>query len=89
MFVSKSKKRRVIKNTPTSLNSYGRVRKYNSKNIKKKNTKGIGSNFFSEKFNKTKMKKILYISAGIAFFLICTALIVVGVYLKGLQNSLF
>jgi len=37
---------------------------------------------------KPKMKKILYILVGIAFFLGCLVLLAAGIYLKGIQKSL-
>jgi membrane peptidoglycan carboxypeptidase len=86
MSMSKSSRRR--KNRPTSLNSFNRVRKYNSKNVKRSVPKGIGGSFLSGRFDKSKMRKVLYITAGVLFFIGCAALIAVGVYLKGLQSSL-
>ena len=78
----------VKRNTPTSLNRFNRVKKYNSRNVKRKTIKGTGGSFFSKRFDKVKMRKIAYITLGIGFFLVCAALIGVGIYLKGLQNSL-
>ena len=89
MFMSKAYKRKKgNKNMPTSLNRFNRVRKYNSANIRRKTPKGIGGSFLSGRFDKSKVRKVLYIVAGVGFFLACAVLIAVGVYLKGLQNSL-
>ncbi len=83
-----SKNRRVSRNMPASLNRFNRVRKYNSANVRRKTPKGIGGSFLSGRFDKSKIRKVLYIVVGVGFFLVCALLIAVGVYLKGLQNSL-
>lgn len=83
-----SKNRRVSRNMPASLNRFNRVRKYNSANVRRKTPKGIGGSFLSGRFHKSKIRKVLYIVVGVGFFLVCALLIAVGVYLKGLQNSL-
>lgn len=86
MSMSKSNRRR--KSMPTPLNSFNRVRKYNSKNVKRNSQRGIGGGTVSGKFDKSKVRKILYIGIGVVFFLVCAGLIAAGVYLKGLQSSL-
>lgn len=86
--MSMSKSNRKRKGMPTSLNSFNRVRKYNSRNVKRGAQRGIVGNSPSSKFDKSKVRKILYIGIGVVFFLACAALIAVGVYLKGLQSSL-
>lgn len=83
-----AKKRKPLKRvSPTSLSSYSRVKRYTanmtSGKKRKKLSKGLGGKLKSAKF-----KKILYIVVAICFFLFCLVLIVVGVYLKNLQNSL-
>lgn len=95
MSVIKPKKignRRTYIQRPTSLNSYNRMKMYSRKNIKsrrinKRNVKGINS-IFSGKVKTKKFRKFLYIVIGFFFFLGCTGLIVGGIYLKNLQNSL-
>ena len=95
---SASVKRKPAKKTglkalsPTGLNKYKNFKKYSSKNIgkNKKNLKK-GKNKKGAKVNsdfKIKAKKVLYVSIGVVFFLGCVAMIVGGIYLKGLQNSL-
>lgn len=88
---SKIRRRKLGKNVSAKrLNNYSRVKKYGGKSsTSKKNAIGIkGNSLFTGKFNKAKIRKIAYIVAGIGFFLACVALIVVGIYLKNLQNSL-
>jgi membrane peptidoglycan carboxypeptidase len=91
MSVPKSRRydrRGVKRSSPTSLNRFNRVKKYNSRNVKRKAVKGTGGSSFSKRFDKVKIRKIAYIVLGVGFFLACAALIGVGVYLKSLQNSL-
>ena len=90
MSVSKSSKRRGPrrKSSRRSLNDFNRIKKYNSRNVRRKTPKGIGGSFLSGRFDKAKLKKILYIGIGVLFFIGCAALIGVGIYLKSLQNSL-
>lgn len=85
----RSGKRRTYSKRPTSLSNYNRMKLYNSRNVKKRNLKNKKSkSIFSNKLNNKKGKKFLYALLGIAFFIGCAVLIVVGVYLKGLQSSL-
>jgi membrane carboxypeptidase/penicillin-binding protein len=56
--------------------------------VKRNSRGGIGGGTVSSKFDKSNVKKILYIGIGVVFFLVCAALIAAGVYLKGLQSSL-
>jgi len=91
MSMSKSSKsKRFKRSMPTSLNSFSRLRKYNSKNVKRSYVNGNKRNggIISKRFNNTKLRKILYLIFGIGFFLGCLALIAGGIYLKSLQNSL-
>ncbi len=94
MSVAKSKKygrRRTYTNRPTSLGNYNRMKMYNSRNTKKgkvKSKKRKPTGIFSSKVKTKKAKKFLYIFIGFCFFVFCAVLIVAGVYLKGLQNSL-
>ncbi|MDY0096793.1 MAG: penicillin-binding protein [Candidatus Dojkabacteria bacterium] len=88
MSVSKSKRRVPKRRKSSSLNSYNRIRKYNSKNLSKSKFSKRSTGSLSNRFNKTKIKKIAYIAIGIVFFLGCLALIIAGVYLKNMQNSL-
>ena len=91
MSVSKNRrygKSGVKRGSPTSLNRFNRVKKYNSRNVKRKSVKGTGGSLFSKRFDKAKVRKILYIVIGVGFFLVCAGLIGLGVYLKSLQNSL-
>ncbi|MGI6423537.1 MAG: transglycosylase domain-containing protein [Candidatus Dojkabacteria bacterium] len=71
-----------------SLNNLNRIKKYNSRNIRRRRPKSVGGSFLSGKFDKAKMKKIAYIAVGILFFIGCIGLIGAGIYLKSLQNSL-
>ncbi len=90
MSMSKKNNRRSFKKSgPTPLSSFNRVKRYNSKNLKKNNiSRSTKSGILSGKFDKVKFRKIIYILVGIGFFLACTVLIGVGVYLKSLQTSL-
>ena len=88
MSVSKSKRRLPKRRKVSSLNSYNRIRKYNSRNVSKSRFSKRPTGNMSNRFNKVKVKKILYILFGIAFFIGCLGLIVAGVYLKNMQNSL-
>lgn len=88
MSVPKFDKNRRKKSGPASLNRFNRVRKYNSRNVKRKMPKGVGGSFLSGRFDKSKVRKILYIVAGVLFFIGCAGLIGAGIYLKGLQGSL-
>jgi membrane peptidoglycan carboxypeptidase len=62
-------------------------------NLSKKNGKKTSSRKSARggkkqtEFRK-KLNKVLYIGAGVVFFIGCVGLIVVGIYLKNLQNSL-
>lgn len=92
MSVLKPKKignRRTFTQRPTSLSSYNRMKMYSRKNTKRSkiNKKGVNS-IFTGKAKTKKFRKFLYIVIGFFFFLGCTGLIVAGVYLKNLQNSL-
>ncbi len=81
--------RKVITKRPTSLSSYNRLKMYNSRNIKKgKGKTRSPKSVFPYKGKTRKFKKFLYIVVGVFFFLGCLALIIGGVYLKNLQNSL-
>lgn len=90
MSVSKNSRRKGVRrgSKRASLNSFNRIKKYNSKNLKRRAPKGIGGSFLSGKFDKAKFRKIAYIGIGVLFFIGCAVLIGVGIYLKGLQNSL-
>jgi len=88
MSVSKTRRRRPKRKAIPSLNSYNRIRRYNSKNVSKSRFRNRATGSISNRFNKTKIRKILYILFGIAFFIGCLGLIVAGVYLKNMQNSL-
>lgn len=94
MSVSKSKipskRRRFGKMVSAkSLSSYGRVKKYSSvRGAKKSLGKTSTRSLFTGKFNKDKVRKVIYIVAGFGFFMACLVLMVVGIYLKNLQNSL-
>jgi membrane peptidoglycan carboxypeptidase len=84
----KVSKRKITKRkSPTSLNNYSRVRRYTT-NMKSGRSKKKFGTRVSSKFKKSKLKKVLYISIATGFFLFCAGLIVIGVYLKNLQNSL-
>ena len=88
MSVSKSRRRAPKRKGIPSLNNYNRIRKYNSKNVNKSRFQNRTVKGVSSRFNKAKIRKILYIIVGITFFIGCVALIAVGVYLKNMQNSL-
>ncbi len=92
MSVTKSKKygnKRSYTHRPSSLSSYNRMKRYSSRNIKKRgNQKSSISNIFSNKFKNKKFRKFLYIFIGVLFFLGCISLIIAGIYLKNLQASL-
>ena len=79
--------------TPTKFDRFKSFKKYNSKNTTKKKTKSnTGLKSTKPKGKKTplnpKAKKTVYIVVGVVFFLGCSALIGIGIYLKNLQNSL-
>jgi membrane peptidoglycan carboxypeptidase len=62
---------------------------YSSRNVNKGNFKKQKSkSVFPNKTKGKKGKKFLYIFLGVVFFIVCAVLIVAGVYLKNLQNSL-
>jgi len=88
MSVSKTRRRTPRRKPLSSLSNYNRIRKYNSKNINKSRFKNRSVRGVSGRFNKAKIRKILYIVVGISFFIGCLVLITVGVYLKNMQNSL-
>ncbi len=94
MSVTKSKKygkRRTYTNKAMSLSNYNRIKMYNSRNVKKgkgKQARKESSRPFAKKVMGKKMRKFLYIVIGFSFFTLCAGLIVAGVYLKNLQNSL-
>ncbi len=89
MSMSKKNNRRSFKKSgPTPLSSFNRVKRYNSRNVKRGIALSTKSSMFSGRFDKTKLRKIFYIIVGIGFFIGCAVLIGVGVYLKSLQNSL-
>ncbi len=92
MSVTKSKKygnKRSYTHRPSSLSSYNRMKRYSSRNIKKRGKqKSSISNIFSNKFKSKKFRKFLYIFIGVLFFLGCISLIIAGIYLKNLQASL-
>ncbi|MDD4381810.1 MAG: transglycosylase domain-containing protein [Candidatus Dojkabacteria bacterium] len=80
--------RRVLRR-PSFL-KYSGFKKFGSKNIKNRKS-GITTKGKREKKEgplKKKLKKAFYILVGILFFIGCIGLIVIGLYLKGLQNSL-
>lgn len=94
---SNSKRRSSIKRrkfdnrvSPTTFGSYSRIKKYNGKNVKssKRSPSVKGSKFLNSRFNKTKLRKAIYVLVGFGFFLGCIVLISVGIYLKSLQGSL-
>ncbi len=64
------------------FSTYNVFKKYNSRNVSK-TVRGK-----DKKPMKPKMKKVLYILAGIAFFLVCIVLLGAGIYLKNIQKSL-
>ncbi len=79
--------------SPTQFDKFKSFKKYSSKNVKKKKSKSKGGfNSTSPKGKKPplnlKAKKAVYIGVGILFFLGCSALIGIGIYLKNLQDSL-
>lgn len=90
MSVSKTRRRTAKRRKAPSLSSYNRIRKYNSRNLKSRGTLKRKSSIsrVSSKFNKKKIKKVLYILVGLGFFVGCILLIGVGIYLKNMQNSL-
>ena len=79
--------------SPTKFDRFKSFKKYSSKNTKKKKPKSkAGFNSIVSKGKKKssnlKTKKAVYIGVGVLFFLVCLALIGIGIYLKNLQNSL-
>lgn len=92
MSVTKSNRlgqRRTYSKHPTSLSNYNRMKLYSSRNVNKGNFKKQKSkSVFPNKTKGKKGKKFLYIFLGVVFFIVCAVLIVAGVYLKNLQNSL-
>lgn len=64
------------------------LKKYTSKKFKKGKTTAKKKGKGKETEFKKKLNKVLYIIAGVTFFLGSIALVVLGIYLKGLQNSL-
>lgn len=79
--------------SPTKFDRFKSFKKYSSKNTTKKKTKSkTGFNSIVSKGKKKasnlKAKKAVYIGVGVLFFLICLALIGIGIYLKNLQDSL-
>ena len=88
MNITMSKSNKRSKHIPTSLNSFNRMKKYSSSNMKRKPQRGMVMNPVKKRKGNGKGKKILYICIGVLFFIICGALIAAGVYLKNLQNSL-
>lgn len=79
--------------SPTKFDRFKSFEKYSSKNTKKKKSKTkTGLNSITPKGKKKslnlKAKKAIYIGVGVLFFLGCSALIGIGIYLKNLQNSL-
>ena len=88
MSVSKSRRRLPKRRKIPSLNSYNRLRKYNSRNVKSSRFRSKSLGGLSKKFDKVKMRKVLYIVVGVGFFVGCLVLIGVGIYLKNMQNSL-
>lgn len=85
-------KRKTYTQRSASLGNYNRIKMYNrrssksniSKARKKKTSKGI----FGDRLKSKNVKKYLYVFVGFCFFILCAGLIVAGVYLKNLQNSL-
>lgn len=89
------KRRKPIKRSSSkrsSLNSYSRVKKYNSRNVKKRKTSrgSKKSKFLGREFNisKDKIRKTIYVLVGFGFFVGCVVLIIAGIYLKNLQGAL-
>ncbi|HRY22179.1 MAG TPA: transglycosylase domain-containing protein, partial [Candidatus Dojkabacteria bacterium] len=79
--------------SPTKFDKFKSVKKYSSNNTKKgKNKAKSGFNSTTPKSKKKvlnlKTKKAIYIGVGVLFFLVCLALIGIGIYLKNLQDSL-
>ncbi len=89
---AKRGKRKTYTQRSASLGNYNRIKMYNRRNSKsniskarsKKTSKGI----FGDRFKSKNVKKYLYVFVGFCFFILCAGLIVAGVYLKNLQNSL-
>ena len=68
---------------------YNNFKKYNSTNINKRTKSNQGPKTAGKTTPfKKKLKKALYIFVGVGFFLVCIALLGLGLYLKNLQSSL-
>lgn len=82
----------IRKSTPSKRVIRNRINGLGKK--KKVGAKTVGSTMFPTRngkkgfFNKAKLRKVLYISVGILFFIVCVCLVIVGLYLKNLQKSL-
>ena len=86
-----SKKNKKRKNSTRSrrkkvfnISKIDRFKKFSGRKSKKKRSTKKG--FLG--IDKKKLKKFLYISIGVIFFLSCIAVLGVGIYLKNLRNSL-
>lgn len=73
---------------PLGFNKYMNLKKYSSNSIsnKKKSSKGK-KNGPAPQFKK-KVRKVVYVVLGVAFFIGCVGLIVLGVYLKRIGDAL-
>ena len=90
--VSMSSKKRRKKRTPTrskhkklfNVSKVDRFKKYSGKKSKTRTTKSKG--FLG--IDKGKLRKFIYISVGVLFFLGCIGVLAAGIYLKNLRDSL-
>lgn len=88
-----SSRRRSNKNTSGTIpnigfNKYMNIKKYSTNVVSsKKKVKNSKKSLSSAPFKK-KIKKVLYIGLGVAFFVGCVGLIVLGIYLKKIGDAL-
>jgi len=73
------------KPSKVGFEKYKSVKKYSSKNLGSKSGRSAGK---KRPKDKKKFKRVLVIGAGVLFFIGCIFLIVLGVYLKKLGDSL-
>jgi membrane peptidoglycan carboxypeptidase len=74
-----------------SLYKYSSFKRFSPNNMNKKKNNNASIKGIRNKIDtpfKKKVKKAFYVFVGICFFIGCIALVLVGLYLKNLQNSL-
>lgn len=77
----KSKKRRFA-----SISKLDRFKRLSGKKSKKRKKGPSGKGFLG--IDKTKLRKFVYIAIGVVFFIGCIGVLVAGIYLKNLRDSL-